>query len=344
MTCPTQSRGSVRGFTLIELLVVMAIIGALIALLLPAVQAARETARRAQCVNNLRQLALAAHNYHDTNGALPMGCPLYRFPDVDIALGHSIFVAMLPQLEQKPLYDAVNFSRNIYTYSNQTVQMTKLNVLHCPSDGRVGNTVVAPYDLYDIPQGKLLLTYTSYAACTGPWIHMTSNLTLLPRLTAQDLGLAYVNSAVRFAGITDGLSSTILFGEHAHSLLDDESGRDWNWWFDGAYGDTPFRTLYPINPQRKLTAGPITFAASYAYAEAASSPHPGGANFAFADGSVKFLKDTIDTWPFDQSTGLPIGLTGDPETPYQLAPGRRFGVYQALSTRNGGEVVDAAGY
>jgi prepilin-type processing-associated H-X9-DG protein len=214
----------------------------------------------------------------------------------------------------------------------------------CPSDGKVGNTVVAPYSLYDIPEGKLRLSYTSYAACTGPWIHMTSDLTLLPRLTAQDLGLAYVNSAVRFAGITDGLSNTILFGEHAHSLLDDSSATDWHWWFDGAYGDTLFRTLYPMNPQRKLTAGSTSVDASNAYVEAASSFHPGGANFAFADGSVKFLKDTIDTWPFDQGTGLPIGVTGDPGTPYTLAPGRRFGVYQALSTRNGGEVISADAY
>jgi prepilin-type N-terminal cleavage/methylation domain-containing protein len=95
-----QSHGSFRAFTLIELLVVIAIIGVLIGLLLPAVQAAREAARRTQCVNNPKQLVLAAHNYHDTIGALPMGCPLYRFPDVDVALGHSILVAMLPQLEQ----------------------------------------------------------------------------------------------------------------------------------------------------------------------------------------------------------------------------------------------------
>ena len=99
-----------------------------------------------------------------------------------------------------------------------------------------------------------------------------------------------------------------------------------------------------MNPQRKLTAGSTSVDASNAYVEAASSFHPGGANFAFADGSVKFLKDTIDTWPFDQGTGLPIGVTGDPGTPYTLAPGRRFGVYQALSTRNGGEVISADAY
>src|SRR5499427_5217566 len=123
-----------QGFTLIELLVVIAIIAVLISLLLPAVQAAREAARRAQCVNNLKQLALAAHNYHDINGTLPMGCPLYRFADVDIALGHGFFVAMLSQLEQQSLFNATNFSCNIYTYANQTVQTTKLGILHCPSD------------------------------------------------------------------------------------------------------------------------------------------------------------------------------------------------------------------
>jgi prepilin-type N-terminal cleavage/methylation domain-containing protein/prepilin-type processing-associated H-X9-DG protein len=344
MTRPAQSRESDRGFTLIELLVVIAIVGVLVGLLLPAVQAAREAARRVQCVNNLKQLALAAHNYHDTNGTLPMGCPLYRFPDVDVALGHSIFVAMLPQLEQQSLYDAVNFSRNIYTYSNITVQSTVLNVRLCPSDGKVDNIVVPPYALYDIPEGKLRLSYTSYAACTGPWVHLTDDLTQLPRLTAQDLGLAYVNSAVRFAQVYDGLSNTILFGEHAHSLLDESSATDWHWWFDGAFGDTMFRTIYPINPQRKLKAGGTSLDASNAYVEAASSLHPGGVNFAFADGSVKFLTDTIDTWPYDHSTGLPIGLTGDPATPYQLAPGRRFGVYQALSTRSGGEVIDSAAF
>jgi prepilin-type N-terminal cleavage/methylation domain-containing protein/prepilin-type processing-associated H-X9-DG protein len=340
----TQGPSSVRGFTLIELVVVIAIIGVPIGLLLPAVQAAREAARRAQCVNNLKQLVLAAHNYHDTNTTPPMGCPLYRFPDVDIALGHSNLVAMLPQLEQQALYDAVNFSRNIYTYCNATVQSTVLNVRLCPSDSKVGNTVVAPYGIYDIPQGKLFLSYTSYAACGGPWLHMTFDLTQLPGLTAQELGLEYVNSAVRFANVTDGLSNTIHFGEHAHALLDDSSATDWHWWFDGAWGDTLFRTLYPINPQNKLKAGSEDLSASNAYIEAASSFHPGGANFAFADGSVKFIKDTIEHWPFDQSTGLPIGLTGSPDTPYQLAPGRRFGVYQALSTRNGAEVVDSAAF
>src|SRR3954469_20008362 len=101
-------------FTLIELLVVIAIIAVLIGLLLPAVQSAREAAQRAQCVNNLKQLALAAHNYESTYGAFSMGTPFYKFGDIGVNDGHSLFVALLGQLEQQSLFNAVNFSRNIY--------------------------------------------------------------------------------------------------------------------------------------------------------------------------------------------------------------------------------------
>src|SRR5690242_2948511 len=176
----TRARMQRSGFTLIELLVVIAIIAVLIALLLPAVQSAREAARRAQCTNNLKQLALAAHAYHDVHGCLPMGVPLYQFPDAGIALGHSFWVALLPQYDQKPLFDSVNFSLNIYSYANQTVQMTKLSTLLCPSDGKEWDTVTPPYGMNDIPAGKVILSYTNYAACSGPWIHMTVDLSQLP--------------------------------------------------------------------------------------------------------------------------------------------------------------------
>ena len=111
------------GFTLIELLVVIAIIAVLIGLLLPAVQAAREAARRAQCVNNLKQLALAMHNYESANAVFPMGAPtmVYRDRSALININHSPFVAALPYLEQQAVYNSINFSLNIYRASHATV-------------------------------------------------------------------------------------------------------------------------------------------------------------------------------------------------------------------------------
>src|SRR4051812_36639289 len=117
-----------RGFTLIELLVVIAIIAVLIALLLPAVQSAREAARRSQCVNNLKQIGIAMHNYHDQVGALPGAYLVYN------VTSFSALSMTLPQLEQSPLYNALNFSLAYSDSSNSTVLMADVNTFICPSD------------------------------------------------------------------------------------------------------------------------------------------------------------------------------------------------------------------
>jgi prepilin-type processing-associated H-X9-DG protein len=159
-------------------------------------------------------------------------------------------------------------------------------------------------------------------------------------------GLFHIRSAVTFASVTDGTSNTFAFSERAHSMLDADSALWWNWWSSGNYGDTMFCTLFPMNPFRKLNGTVVdeNDDRQEPFIISASSMHPGGANFAFMDGSVRFIKDTIDSWQQNSTTRLPQGLAFDPAGPYKETGVVRRGVYQALSTRNGGEIVDAASY
>jgi prepilin-type processing-associated H-X9-DG protein len=195
--------------------------------------------------------------------------------------------------------------------------------------------------------------FCSYMGSSGTWNSPPENrgptctLQSFQALLGQANGVIFYYSSVRIAGVTDGTSNTFLFGEHAYGKNPAIELPDWNWWFSGNYGDTMFTTLFPINPLGRIPDIPsqtlygIDINPSI---QAASSYHPGGAHFAFCDGSVRFVKETIDCAPFDATTGLPQGWSLGANGLYSVNSPGRMGVYQALSTRSGGEVISAGSY
>ena len=365
------------GFTLIELLVVIAIIAVLIALLLPAVQSAREAARRAQCTNNLKQMGLAAQNYHDTNGVFPGGSySSTGFNPPTWSTGYyenfSCFVRMLPYFEQSAMYNAANFNLHSGDPANLTIGGVRVASLVCPSDTR-NETMALPSSrsssgvspgwsfsiIYPLPPGNWSQAFTSYAGNAGTFTFGYTKV-MSTNVLNQYNGVIYNDSAVGINQITDGTSNTMLFGEHSKNqllLLDPKYAVSDGCWNSGRWYDTLFASLYPMN----LGYGNNTAikSASYYQPTCAGSMHPGGANFSFSDGSVRFLKNSIESWGYGQGNAtsygdsMPDGTTYTTVTAtapfsksgYYLANGgARLGVYQKLSTRAGGEIISADAY
>jgi prepilin-type N-terminal cleavage/methylation domain-containing protein/prepilin-type processing-associated H-X9-DG protein len=309
-------------FTLIELLVVIAIIGVLIGLLLPAVQKMRESANRMTCANNMRQLALAAHNHNDERGNLPPGLLAVSQRGTPLSGRTTLFVELLPILEQDNLYkrwDYVDYRKNLASGAD-AVAARLLRILVCPSDSSMDQLYTAEFTgTWSWGNGTYALG--SYGGNGG-----TLGFTFMTAPPSRD-GVFHDGSRVRLTDITDGLSNTFLFGERSHrdreydrltAAFDPSSGplTSWGAWASAAWdltslGDVTLSAAVPINWLVPPLTDPGDYSWEWQRLCAFGSGHAHGANFAFADGSVRFLHES---------------------TPQR--------VLQAMSTRASGEVVE----
>jgi prepilin-type N-terminal cleavage/methylation domain-containing protein/prepilin-type processing-associated H-X9-DG protein len=317
-----------RAFTLIELLVVIAIIALLVSLLLPAVQSAREAARRAQCVNNLKQIGIALHGYHDVFDAVVPGriwrfttMPPFTAPPSPLEGGDHQDTPWLPMLlsflEQQPLSNSFNFdlgsygTNNLGFFANTTVTATTLNVLQCPTDG-----ASSPFRF---PASFLDGTLSSPAQARGNYAVNWGN-NMYGQLTGMrvDGQGDYLRSpfghapGLTFASVTDGLSQTVFLAELLQGNSGDVRGLVWSslpgasnyvsglppngtkhlWLSDG--GDVLPSMLCVNEPSRKLPCVGDPEKAAFRDYAGARSRHPGGVNALLGDGSVRFIKDTIN--------------------------------------------------
>ncbi len=307
-----------KGFTLVELLVVIAIIGILIALLLPAVQAAREAARRMQCTNHLKQIGLALHNYHGAHGSLPYGsgsCCSRSNPE---AWGGIWCTMILPYLEMQPLHDAIDFKIHHQDLPESIVK-SSIATYACPSDAAGEDAILEGRFARDNPAVAMGLWYTGsmgptmadsclFCPDTSPksdnWCCQGWNLGTqagggFPWGSSVGMFGRYKRPVVRFEHVSDGLSNTLMVGETLPRQCSFISAFSVN--FNLSPTNIPLNTLLSNeqNPNQ-----------DWYRVCGFKSRHPGGANFAMGDGSVQFLSETID-----------------------------FRLFNALGTRAGGEAA-----
>jgi prepilin-type N-terminal cleavage/methylation domain-containing protein/prepilin-type processing-associated H-X9-DG protein len=362
---PSIRRTCRRGFTLIELLVVISVISVLIALLLPAVQSAREAARRAQCTNNLKQIALACHNYESATGSFPMGNVATNVttdgfgPACSQVKEYSAFCYILPYMEQAAGYNAYNFiwpsdmyPKTASTAANATAGTQLIASYICPSDQPA---LPADPRIYYLP-----ISQASYGENRGRleniYLNWVNNAGVATQYASTcgwggGDGMFMPESVVRVSAVTDGTSNTFLFGEMSRFPGEPPS----TWMYSnlvGAYQDLAWNTskttptyrpsggafvipalnsppdrsptstifyaclgsaIYPTDwlNNSQIPGGPCNTLGQWGF----RSFHSGGANFAFTDGSVKFIKNSIN-----------------------------LATYRALGTRNLGEIIGADQY
>lgn len=304
-----------RGFTLIELLVVIAIIAILIALLLPAVQQAREAARRSQCKNNMKQVGLAMHNYHDVHNTFPPGY-ITKTPCSSSAVwsacnqgelgiyGWGTFV--LPYIDKSPLYNilkpgTVTLDQNLANATTRQALQTPIPAFLCPSDpGPNLNDYVSASDNYDfnVTDGSAAyqIARSDYVMVANAWDSTTPIVYATQYGPAHGIGFA--NSNIRFRDITDGSSNTLLVGERAYVYKGSNKVGGANVIGFSASNNTQ-SSSYARKGNGMAVLG-LTYNGINAIAggehdvRGFSSNHVGGAHFVFCDGSVHFLSENID--------------------------------------------------
>lgn len=282
-------------FTLVELLVVITIIGILTALLFPAVQFAREAARRAECANHLKQLGLAMHQYHHNVGAFPFGFS---------TLEQSWHAMLLPFIEQQALYNTLIFQESgpgnwDSGSANTKACQTVIPVFRCPS-------MAVPLHVdHDIPY-RVPSSYNGIASSLAASDDLSTVPAGYPRVALEQIdldGTFFGNSSIRFADITDGTSNTVFLGEmhtDPNFRKDGQSMDYWHIglphtanWVPGGIGGTEYSegiasTLGPLNAWKDQTVPGVLMEISF------GSYHPGGAMFGFIDGSVRFVGEHIE--------------------------------------------------
>ncbi|MFO7905106.1 MAG: DUF1559 domain-containing protein [Planctomycetota bacterium] len=293
------------GFTLVELLVVIAIIGILVALLLPAVQAAREAARRAECTNNMKQLGLALHNYHDTHQSFPSGVLTDRPNNTQGCSGRpqswGWLAFILPFMEQQPLYDQLGVSERtlhaLLLSDERNLVKTPIEMYRCPTDQTP--------DVRKTGDCAQRMDFAGSGAVNNNWYGATTSYVgnggfwYLSVIRRQEAGLFFRNSDLKFRDMSDGSSNTFAAGERDFKCS------------SGIWAGTR-NSMGPGPRGINYVLGRVSIPVNYAglgrtgnnsCAEGFSSGHPSGANFLMGDGSVHFISENID---FNNSNVNPV--------------------------------------